>query len=225
VQVDEVLAVLGDHLQEVLAGLGGSARMRLAELVTRLGEEGDANRRAELADELVTMLRHSLPPGHPVRAAVVAGELRHGAATPVRMDERALGELRATLVGVKQALAPAPDQILEEARQRLLGVPAYTEQELRARGGRLGTGLIRLRRPDGIEVLPAFQFDRQGAPLPVVTEINRVLRADQDPWGVADWWLGRNALLGGVPAQLLRRVPDSALLGAARAVPEDGWDA
>ena len=47
-QVDEVLAVLGDHLQEVLAGLGGSARLGLAELVTLEKEVADLSGRLEV---------------------------------------------------------------------------------------------------------------------------------------------------------------------------------
>ena len=31
----------------------------------------------------------------------------------------------------------------------------------------------------------------------------RLLDADDDPFGVADWWLGRNAWLEGVPADLI----------------------
>ncbi|MEU7089620.1 hypothetical protein [Streptomyces achromogenes] len=77
-------------------------------------------------------------------------------------------------------------------------------------------GLIRLRDPDDGFRYPRFQF-RPGTaePLPVVRRINALLRADRDPWGAADWWLGGNRWLGGVPAELLGVVPDDALERAA----------
>ncbi|GGR74478.1 MULTISPECIES: hypothetical protein [Streptomyces] len=77
-------------------------------------------------------------------------------------------------------------------------------------------GLIRLRDPDDGFRYPRFQF-RPGTaePLPVVRRINVLLRADRDPWGAADWWLGGNRWLGGVPAELLGVVPDDALERAA----------
>ncbi|MGJ3560402.1 hypothetical protein ACR6C2_25330 [Streptomyces sp. INA 01156] len=36
-----------------------------------------------------------------------------------------------------------------------------------------------------------------------------------DPWGAADWWLGGNSWLHGVPADLLGALPDEELEGAA----------
>ncbi|MFF8726340.1 hypothetical protein ACF073_07585 [Streptomyces sp. NPDC015171] len=77
-------------------------------------------------------------------------------------------------------------------------------------------GLIRLRDPERGIRYPRFQF-RPGTaePLPVVRRINVLLRADRDPWGAADWWLGGNRWLGGVPADLLGVLPDEALERAA----------
>ncbi|GHG98076.1 hypothetical protein [Streptomyces rubradiris] len=77
-------------------------------------------------------------------------------------------------------------------------------------------GLIRLRDPDDGFRYPRFQFKPGTAePLPVVRRINVLLCADRDPWGAADWWLGGNRWLGGVPAELLGVVPDDALERAA----------
>ena len=45
-----------------------------------------------------------------------------------------------------------------------------------------------------------------------------MLHAARDPIGVADWWLSRNSWLDGRPSELLGRVPDGDLLGAARAI-------
>ena len=74
-----------------------------------------------------------------------------------------------------------------------------------------------LSPPGGPEQLPAFQFGLDGQPIPVVVTINRLLEAAADPWGVADWWLGRNAWLNGIPADLLGQVDDALLVLAARA--------
>ena len=48
--------------------------------------------------------------------------------------------------------------------------------------------------------------------------VNTMLHAARDPIGVADWWLSRNSWLDGRPSELLGRVPDGDLLGAARAI-------
>jgi hypothetical protein len=50
---------------------------------------------------------------------------------------------------------------------------------------------------------PAFQFDRDGRLPAVVAEINALLGATDDPWGVADWWLSVDTSLGGRPADLI----------------------
>ncbi len=51
----------------------------------------------------------------------------------------------------------------------------------------------------------------------MVLAVNRLLAARDDPWGVADWWLGGNAWLADVPAELLGEVDDEVLVRAARA--------
>ncbi|MCW5254300.1 hypothetical protein [Streptomyces sp. SHP 1-2] len=84
-------------------------------------------------------------------------------------------------------------------------------------------GVLRLNAPGGGPRYPRFQF-RPGTaePLPVVRRINELLRADRDPWGAADWWLGGNAWLAGVPADLLGRLPDDELVRAAAELVEAG---
>ncbi|MGW6391438.1 hypothetical protein ACWFR1_13245 [Streptomyces sp. NPDC055103] len=82
--------------------------------------------------------------------------------------------------------------------------------------------LIALTYQDDVERVPSFQLDREsGTPYPVVTEINRLLSADEDPWGAADWWLGPNVWLDAAPATLLGTGADGALLAAARAETPD----
>jgi hypothetical protein len=99
----------------------------------------------------------------------------------------------------------------------LLAATALSADELRARGQDPGDrDLILLRRADGSEQWPAFQFERDGAPPTVVRTINRILDAANDPFGVADWWLGESGWLGDAPARLIGRVPDDLLIAVAR---------
>ena len=116
-----------------------------------------------------------------------------------------------------------PEEILEEAQQRLLAAPCFSAEEVRGRGhDPVDPQLIRLERKDGGVQFPAFQFDSLGRPVALVLAINRLLDAAHDPWGVADWWLGRNAWLDAAPADLLGRVDDGVLIAAAKAVLVEG---
>ncbi|HEU5030427.1 MAG TPA: hypothetical protein VFV01_36330, partial [Spirillospora sp.] len=146
-----------------------------------------------------------LPRSHPVRRALSSVRLAGARSTAWDATPRALA-----------AIALAADLALadREAEAALLAVPMVSWREARDRDpGPGGAPLIRLG-PDGA---PAFQFDAAGRPVPVVLEINRLLGADTDPWGAADWWLGANAWLAGVPAALLGDVDDRVLVLAARA--------
>jgi hypothetical protein len=60
-------------------------------------------------------------------------------------------------------------------------------------------------------------LDKGGRVLSIVLAINRVLEADRDPWGAADWWQGQNLILGGIPADLIPSLSEEALDAAARA--------
>lgn len=67
-------------------------------------------------------------------------------------------------------------------------------------------------------VFPAFQFDAVRHEVrPVVAEINRVLGASDDPWGVASYWFSRDPNLAERPADL---AADGARTGELRATAE-----
>ena len=120
------------------------------------------------------------------------------------------------------ALDGAPDPADLSVVDRLLAAPALTAQQVRERGcDPERTDLIRLPGSDGAQ-LPAFQFGPDGQPIPVVAAINRLLRVAEDPWGVADWWLGGNAWLNAVPAHLLGQENDELLTRAALAELPEG---
>ncbi|MFF8383833.1 hypothetical protein [Streptomyces kanasensis] len=113
--------------------------------------------------------------------------------------------------------------VLGPVRDRLLAVPALSEDAVRERGGDpYGPGLVRLRGAGGAVRLPRFQFAGDALPWPVVLEVNRLLDADDDPWAAADWWLSRNAWLAAPPAALLGTGRDGTLVDAARALVDGG---
>lgn len=109
---------------------------------------------------------------------------------------------------------------------RLLSTPTLSAEELRARGVDPGTAdLIHVANPDrdGIEQYPAFQFDAKEI-RPVVTRVNRILGAAEDPLGVWDWWAsGHSYLEGGVaPATLLGDpVQEELVVVLAKSVGQD----
>jgi hypothetical protein len=113
--------------------------------------------------------------------------------------------------------------VLGAVRDRLLAEPALTEADVRRRGtDPADSGLIRLPAYEDGTVLPRFQFAGPAArPWPAVLEVNGLLGADRDPWGVADWWLSPNAWLGAAPARLLGTGRDARLVDTARYLIED----
>jgi hypothetical protein len=54
-------------------------------------------------------------------------------------------------------------------------------------------------------LFPAFQIDlARRRTYPAVAQVNLLLDALDDPWGVASWWFSRSARLGGVrPADVV----------------------
>ncbi|MFF7177618.1 hypothetical protein [Streptomyces sp. NPDC008121] len=167
------------------------------------------------------------PQGGP--GAAGAGEAPGAAGTGKVPGAGEVPEAPATARTGEGPEAPAPltpEQIIAGVRRRLLDAPALGPRQLRARqdGASPPGELIRLADPVHGARYPAFQFAGgtagTGGPLPVVLRINRLLLADIDPWGAADWWLSRNSWLGGPPASLLGELPDEVLAGAARALVE-----
>jgi hypothetical protein len=209
VAATKAITALRQHWDEVLGLIGDADRPHLLALAERLTAAEDTDERTDLTLELLGLLRDRLSPDHPVRRAIAAKESRNAETVEAELGA-AIGSLDLQLT-------------LQQVRDRLLAVPAYSAEELLALGGDPDAeGLIRLRDGEGNPRLPAFQFDPRGAPLPVVVAVNQLLHAGSDPWGVADWWLGRNARLGGVPSRLLGTAPDDDLVSAARALRWDG---
>jgi hypothetical protein len=227
----DLAAVLAEHWADVLPYLGPQELAFLADRIAAVLAAGGNEQaaRTEVAS-LTTMLTIWLPPGHPVYQAISGGQRF---APALAVDPFTTAALLRALPGLETLLpdlAPVAPAAMSAgqagpgaAQAWLLTAPARTEQQVREAGGDPSRpDLIRLTGADRAVVLPAFQFSQDGGPVPVVAEVNLLLGAAGDPWGVADWWLGQNVWLNGAPADLLGRVPDAELVRAAQAeLPED----
>ncbi|MFF8904851.1 hypothetical protein [Streptomyces olivaceoviridis] len=215
---EELLGLLESHWTTVITELGDDDLGQVSDALREMREETAAGNPAAVARTVRRLKRtlSALPPDHPVAQAL--GGHRYAAGT------RELPSLTTidAVIDVLGTPPPDPAELLRSARRRLLDAPALTEAEHAALtptpsgASDRPAELIRLRDPDHGIRYPRFQF-RPGTaePLPVVRRINVLLRADRDPWGAADWWLGGNRWLGGVPAELLGILPDDALERAA----------
>ncbi|ARZ72453.1 hypothetical protein SMD11_6877 [Streptomyces albireticuli] len=206
---DDLVALLGDHWPQTLAALAPDEQEELAGLLQNLASAADSQAVRATLRRLRRLLR-ALPDEHPVTRALRDGVRFAGAPDALEVDRAPVLALLATLHG-----PPEPDPV----HARLLAAPALPAADVAAAPGE--PGLIRLRHPALGDRYPRFQFAAGTTrPLAVVSRINRLLMADRDPWGAADWWLGGNRWLGGVPADLLGSVPDEELARAARELVE-----
>ncbi|MFC5664530.1 DUF3168 domain-containing protein [Kitasatospora misakiensis] len=221
----EVLDVLREHWDEVQEHLDDDARAAVLALLD--APSADPERTARKIARLVLA---AVPDGHPVRAAL-EDSVRYSQAVHAELINReavlrALALFRGSPVRPEPAQAASPaspaSPVLtppEDADDWLLAADSVSAADYRAGGhDPADPDLIRLTDRQGTVRLPSFQFDgTSGRPLPVVVAVNRLLDADDDPWGVADWWLGANAWLDAVPARLLGTPGEHTLLAAARA--------
>ena len=205
---DGIRAALTDEQYRVLL-------VRLRALADTPPEDARAVRRAFQSVRLCLI---ALPFDHPVRAALDSPRLvgTVPAGHPLVLGTQQL------LAGLVAGPPPTPDTaaVIAAVERRLLRAPALSAAEVRARydGAPPPPELIRLADPELGDRYPEFQFaPGRGTPYEVVLEVNRLLLADADPWGAADWWLGGNEWLGTSPVSLLGRLRDDELVGAAAA--------
>ncbi|MFI0486632.1 hypothetical protein [Actinomadura sp. 9N215] len=222
--LEEALRALRDDWEGVTRELDEEARAQLIELVREYrGAEPDE--RPDVALHIAMFLGEVLPRDHPVRRALAEGDssVRGVGTADPSLDVQAEVDALFAELDELAAAGSARAQAVWEAKARLLSFPTVTAAELRERGADPAAhALVRLTDPAGEQRLPAFQFDADGRPLPVVLRINEILGARTDPWGVASWWLDPNARLRDAPFRLLGRMPDEDLTAAASAVVEDG---
>ena len=216
-----VIRVLAEHWDEIRPVLQSSDVAFIEQALGSLPAEPTPEVESVAAD-IGTILISRLPPGHPA-LPLISGQMRLATADAPDVADPAAWSQMLGLIRDIPGLGAAPQDAdpgaaPEDADSWLLAAPALTEEQVREQGGDPGRAdLIRLRARTGQIVLPTFQFSPVGDPIPVVTAINRLLAVADDPWGVADWWLGRNAWLDAIPADLLGRVDDDLLVRAAQA--------
>ncbi|TDB82202.1 hypothetical protein E1264_31675 [Actinomadura sp. KC216] len=208
----DAIDALVEHWSDVRLRMSDRAWNRLTRLVDEMttGSQ-DPGDLADLAAEVANLLARELDADHPVRRARARTGTRFGsgAARPWPDLVRRL-ELR---MAPGAPAAPAPEE------EWLLSADSLGRDDIAHHGhGPPDPDLILLDRPDGGVQFPAFQFGADGRPIPLVLRINRLLDVQDDPWGVADWWLGPNTWLDAAPADLLGRADDRELLSAAHAV-------
>ena len=63
----------------------------------------------------------------------------------------------------------------------------------------------------------------EAAPLPDAPEVNELLHAASDPWGVRSWWHRWNGWLGCAPVELVGTERAPEVVEAARQVFSDSW--
>lgn len=207
----DFLVTLANNWPDVLTQLPPEHARRFTELVSQIRSASSSEEAANASYKL-RQLSQELPFGHEVREA--ASKVRY-AANSAAID---LTYIATVLGDLDLQVWPDDD---DDPDAWLLAAPSLSEQEVRALG-------IAPERPDLIRLpgkdqdsrprLPAFQFGADGQLVPIVLAVNELLGAGTDPWGVADWWLGENAWLDAVPANLIGRVADTVLLQAAQAV-------
>ncbi|ADI03661.1 hypothetical protein SBI_00540 [Streptomyces bingchenggensis BCW-1] len=218
-----VLGLIGEHLDSIRAQLTDEQYQLLLTRLRALADTPpDDSRAVRRAFQAVRLCLVPLPFDHPVREALDSVRLVATApvSRPVVLRTR---DLLARLTA-EPPRPPDTAAVIAAVERRLLRTPALSAAEVRGRyrGSAPPPELIRLADPDLGDRYPEFQFrPGGGAPYEVVLEVNRVLLADADPWGAADWWLSGNAWLGGGPPVALLGVrPDRELVGAAVALVE-----
>jgi hypothetical protein len=222
---NDVFSALAEHWAQTVAYLEPEDRQLIQEaarLTAAVAQGAGDTREARAAVLRLTMrLADRLPAAHPVSAVISGGTRLAPAASELLAVAETL-DVIASLAAVSPASPSGspeydPDDP-DDPMGQLLAAPALTGEQVREGGTHPGLpGLIRLVSTDGVPRIPAFQFSRSGHPIQVVLTINRLLDVEDDPFGVADWWLGRNAWLDAVPADLIGHVDDELLVRAARA--------
>lgn len=217
---DPLLRAVAEYWDDIFRRADEQQAARLRAIVDGTAEPDSIEARAMLADELLRLL----PPDHPVRRAMQR-TIMYSTLDP-DPGSRVAGAFRWLRT---QARGGEPgdgatelDEFDRQVQARLLSLPALTAEEVR--GNQVdpdGGGLIRLARPDRQVQLPAFQFSPGGQPWPVVREVNELLGAANDPWGVTCWWVDPHQWLAGSPRDLLGGNADDLLRSVAAAVGED----
>jgi hypothetical protein len=125
-------------------------------------------------------------------------------------------ELPTRLAG--EAIATIWQQDVLEPREVARALGAKPTNREKVSSLRKRSHLLGVPRDRGY-LYPAFQIDIGRREIyPEVREVNELLGAEQDPWGVASWWVSQNDWLAARPVDLVGTDRSKALIEAARAV-------
>ncbi|MBO3750634.1 hypothetical protein J5X84_31540 [Streptosporangiaceae bacterium NEAU-GS5] len=212
-----LITTLVANLADVRTHLDDDQSRELDQLLARLGAAGEAPvtpedtaELDEIAIEIADLIEPLLPREHPVRLSITtAMRWQTGAVVDPGPWTEALSRLDARVLR-----GTTPARLAESARRWLRAAPSHHPSDVP--DGYLPE-IIQLDTDQGDLLVPAFQFDEEGRAHALVLMINAILEVDDDPWGVADWWLGENAWLGAAPADLLGTGRDDDLFAAATA--------
>jgi hypothetical protein len=216
-RLGDLVRALAVHWTAVKAALEPPDRERLEALVDQLDRLDPDHALTALEDVIAGA---DLPPDHAVMQ-LFYGRIRYAQTLPVEDPQRVRAALSWLAAAVRQDPATVASIAAEpvtaaSVRRRLAAVPAYGPEDV---ADPAAPELIRLR-VDGRVRLPRFQFGADRSADRVVLEVNRLLDAEHDPWGVASWWLDRHAWLRGKPVDLLDGTPEQRLRVAAAAAAE-----
>ena len=146
------------------------------------------------------------------------------AQTKDRPVEKADPETRSTFPGMSpEAAAAVYAAHLKrniEARDRMIEeFGSRTPEEVAAAG--IPAGAVLSVRYRDAEVIPGFQFDEHGHPLPVMADVLAILRDVRTPWEIALWFTFANGWLDGDrPVDYLRTQPEEVIAAARREAEE-----
>ncbi len=148
---------------------------------------------------IIDILRPLLSPGDPIFDALAANELPYSGG-PSTFE--AAVEYLARVIS-NTLMTPRFD-LHRSLQERLLAVPKFESNDIPELLQQHDGLLIELPTIDGYRLVPRFQFvlDRS-RPHAIVLAVNRRLDAARDPFGAADWWLGRHSQIQQAPAALL----------------------
>jgi hypothetical protein len=101
----------------------------------------------------------------------------------------------------------------------VLGTRSESNKRQYASKLRLSGELLGIPHKKNRFLYPAFQLEVGRARVrPIVVEVNRLLDALGDPWGVASWWITPSERLGDLsPRELLDTAEEDAIVQLARA--------
>lgn len=126
--------------------------------------------------------------------------------------------LEATLAG--QALGRIWQEPMLEPAAAAVALGAQPTNREKVRQYRERSWLLGLPRDRG-SLYPSFQFDLARKDVEAhAREVNRLLGAREDPWGVASWWVSSNDLLEAVPRDLLGTDRAGEVVRAAQSLRE-----